>query len=185
MNIVLASGSARRKHMLEALGLHPEVAPVTVSEARIRGTVDAQVLHIAKEKAQAVGEAHPGSLVLVADTMLADPDDATLALGQPEDAQAALAMLHRLRGRRHRVWSASGLRVGGMWTFDLGSAVVDFEPFSDDVLAELVLSGSWKGEAGAYDFAGAMRPFATLVEGDEATVLGIPSCVLDALKTLG
>ena len=102
--------------MLESLGLTPVVAPVNVDERRVQGTVDAQVLHIAKQKAEAVGDAHPGNIVLVADTMLADPDDVTLALGQPSDAQAALAMLLRRRGRRHRVWSASGLRVAGTWT---------------------------------------------------------------------
>lgn len=170
--------------MLESLGLTPVVAPVDVDERRVQGTVDAQVLHIAKQKAEAVGDEHSGSIVLVADTMLADPDDATLALGQPSDAQAALAMLLRLRGRRHRVWSASGLRVAGTWTFDLASAVVEFASFSDDVLADLIHSGSWEGKAGAYDLAGAMKAHATLVEGDEATVLGIPSRVLEALAHL-
>tara|TARA_Y100001954_G_scaffold82208_1_gene90328 strand:+ start:5937 stop:6449 length:513 start_codon:yes stop_codon:yes gene_type:complete len=170
--------------MLESLGLTPVVAPVDVDERRVQGTVDAQVLHIAKQKAEAVGDAHPGSIVLVADTMLADPDDASLALGQPSDAQAALAMLLRLRGRRHRVWSASGLRVAGTWTFDLASAVVEFASFSDDVLADLIHSGSWEGKAGAYDLAGAMKSHATLVEGDEATVLGIPGRVLEALAHL-
>lgn len=184
MDLVLASGSARRKQMVEALGLRTRVAPVDVKETRITGTVDAQVLHIAKEKAQAVGDAHPGCMVLVADTMLADPDDPTLALGQPDDAQAALAMLLRLRGRRHRVWSASGLRVAGTWTFDLASAVVEFSAFSDDVLGELVHSGSWHGKAGAYDLAGAMAPHANLVEGEEATVLGIPGRVIEALSAL-
>ena len=184
MDLVLASGSARRRQMLESLGLQPIVAPVEVSERRIQGTVDAQVLHIAKQKADAVGDAHGGCVVLVADTMLADPDDATLALGQPSDAQGALAMLLRLRGRRHRVWSASGLRVAGTWTFDLASAVVEFTSFDDDVLADLVHSGSWKGKAGAYDLAGAMGAHATLVEGDEATVLGIPGRVLEALTVL-
>ena len=184
MDFVLASGSTRRKQMVEALGLRPRVAPVDVTENRIAGTVDAQVLHIAKEKAQAVGDAHPGSMVLVADTMLADPDDPTLALGQPNDAQAALAMLLRLRGRRHRVWSASGLRVADTWTFDLASAVVEFSAFSDEVLGELVHSKSWHGKAGAYDLAGAMAPYATLVEGEEATVLGIPAGVIEALSAL-
>ena len=184
MHLVLASGSDRRRQMLEAIGLRPIVAPVHVNEHRIQGTVDAQVLHIAKQKAEAVGDEHPGSVVLVADTMLADPDDAHLALGQPPDAQGALSMLLRLRGRRHRVWSASGLRMAGTWTFDLASAVVEFAPFDDDVLAELVHSGSWKGKAGAYDLAGAMGAHASLVEGDEATVLGIPGRVLEALSGL-
>ena len=170
--------------MLEAAGVQPIVVPVEVIERRIPGTVDAQVLHIAKQKAEAVGEGHPGSMVLVADTMLADPDDATLALGQPENEQGALAMLLRLRGRRHRVWTASGLRVAGTWTFDMASAVVEFASFSDDVLADLIHSGSWEGKAGAYDLAGAMKAHATLVEGDEATVLGIPGRVLEALADL-
>ena len=101
--------------MLESLGLTPAVAPVDVDERRVQGTVDAQVLHIAKQKAEAVGDAHPGSIVLVADTMLADPDDATLALGQPSDAQAALAMLFACAAagtacgvRRACVWPARG-----------------------------------------------------------------------------
>ena len=88
------------------------------------------------------------------------------------------------RGRRHRVWSASGLRVAGTWTFDLASAVVEFSSFSDEVLGGLVHSASWQGKAGAYDLAGAMAPHATLVEGDEATVLGIPARVIEALSSL-
>jgi predicted house-cleaning NTP pyrophosphatase (Maf/HAM1 superfamily) len=76
------------------------------------------------------------------------------------------------------------LRVADTWTFDLASAVVEFSAFSDEVLGKLVHSKSWHGKAGAYDLAGAMAPYATLVEGEEATVLGIPAGVIEALSAL-
>jgi septum formation protein len=184
MRIVLASASTRRRQVLFDLGLDVVSVPTNAKELRPLGTVDAQVLSIAKAKAAAVADAHEGSVVVVADTMLADPDDARQGLGQPVDAAEALAMLHRLRGRRHRVWSAAGLRVSGTWAFHVESAVVELNPFSDEVLAELIDSGSWRGKAGGYDLEGAMGPYARVVDGAPSTVLGLPEVTLRALEGL-
>jgi len=184
MRIVLASASARRRQVLTDLGLIVEAAPTDAEEKRVEGTVESQVLAIAKAKATAVGSRHPGRIVVVADTMLADPDDPMQGLGQPSDEAAAVAMLLRLRGRRHRVWSAAGIRVTGTWTFQTASAVVELKGFSDDVLTELVTSGSWRGKAGGYDLEGAMGPHATVVDGAASTVLGLPDSTVNALMTL-
>ena len=99
MRVVLASASPRRLQVLVDAGLDVEVAPTGADEPRKMGNVEDQVLGIAMAKAEAVGEAHAGSIVVVADTMLADPDEPSLALGKPEDEASALAMLLRLRGR--------------------------------------------------------------------------------------
>lgn len=184
MRIVLASASARRRQVLTDLGLSVEAAPTDAEEKRVEGTVESQVLAIAKAKASAVGSRHPGSIVVVADTMLADPDDPMQGLGQPSDEAAAVAMLLRLRGRRHRVWSAAGIRVAGTWTFQTASAVVELKGFSDDVLSELVTSESWRGKAGGYDLEGAMAPHATVIDGAASTVLGLPDSTVSALMAL-
>lgn len=184
MRVVLASASPRRLQVLVDAGLDVEVAPTGADEPRKRGSVEDQVLGIAMAKAEAVGEAHPGSIVVVADTMLADPDEPFQAMGKPEDEAGALAMLLRLRGRNHRVWSAAGLRVGGQWGFETASSVVNLAAYDDATLEELLKSGSWKGKAGGYDLHGPMGAHATLIEGDPRTVLGLPAATVDGLLAL-
>lgn len=93
-------------------------------------------------------------------------------------------MLHRLSGRRHQVWTATGIQLHGRWDFSVEHAIVEFEELSDDSLLELVLSESWKGKAGGYDLAGPMGEFATLVEGDESTVLGITGSAMNTFRII-
>ena len=55
---------------------------------------------------------------------------------------------------------------------------------SDEALVELILNNSWVGKAGSYDLAGHMKQYARLVEGDEATVLGIAGDAMERLVEL-
>ena len=116
--------------------------------------------------------------------MLQDPDVDSRAMGKAVDNIEAAAMLHRLSGRRHRVWSATGIFYQGSWEFHLNEAIVEIDQLSDETLVELVLNNSWVGKAGCYDLAGDMSKFASLVEGDEATVLGIASDAMARLVEL-
>ena len=104
-----------------------------------------------------------------------------LALGKPTDELTAANMLLRLRGRRHRVFSATGIQHEGNWDFFVESAVVEVSDYSDDDLVELVENRSWEGKAGAYDLAGEMGEFAQLVDGAEVCVLGFASSAIDEL----
>lgn len=145
--------------------------------------------------ARSIG-AEPPDLILVADTIVEDPDDPNVPLGKPEDAAQATTMLLRLSGTRHRVWSASAIlqppgrdgehRLHGGWTANLWteSAVVEFDELSQDRLVELVSSGSWQGKAGAYDLAGAAAADAKLIEGEEVTVLGLAPSAVTALHNV-
>jgi septum formation protein len=110
--------------------------------------------------------------------MVGDPDDAHAAMGKPDDFANALSMLKHLSGRRHQVWSATGIQICGDWTFFVESAIVEVESLSSEILEELIESESWVGKAGGYDLAGAMGKYAKLVDGDELTVLGFaPSAI--------
>ena len=182
MGVWLASASTRRAQILEKMikPLHVE-ALVDVDETPPTGAVSEQVLAICRRKASAVPKGHGFDIVVVADTMVGDPDDANAAMGKPEDSMHALAMLKHLSGRRHQVWSATGLQVCGDWTFFVEHAVVEFDELSEDVLGKLISSDSWQGKAGAYDLAGMMRSNARLVDGNESTVLGLAASALRLL----
>ena len=156
----------------------------SVSETSSALDVSGQVLEICQKKASAVNNATDFDLIVVSDTMLQDPDVDSRAMGKAVDNIEAAAMLHRLSGRRHRVWSATGIFYRGSWEFHLNEAIVEIDQLSDETLVELVLNNSWVGKAGCYDLAGDMGKFASLVEGDEATVLGIASDAMARLVEL-
>jgi len=142
------------------------------------GEVEYQVLEICKKKAQAAemdSQIDDYDVVIVCDTMLCDPDDSMLSLGKPVDEIEAAMMLHRLSGRRHQVWSATGIKKLSKWKFYCESSIVEIKPLPDEVLVELILSNSWHGKAGGYDLAGPMGQWAKLIDGSESTVLGIAS----------
>ena len=185
MRVWLASQSSRRAEMLAQI--FPDITCEgieSVSETSSATDVSGQVLEICQKKASAVNNATDFDLIVVSDTMLQDPDVDSRAMGKAVDNIEAAAMLHRLSGRRHRVWSATGIFYQGSWEFHLNEAIVEIDQLSDETLVELVLNNSWVGKAGCYDLAGDMGKFASLVEGDEATVLGIASDAMARLVEL-
>ena len=93
------------------------VSPLNdVDESSSKNEVSQQVLEICQKKATSV-KISSESPVIVSDTMLEDPDDESIALGKPHDSVQAAMMLHKLSGRRHRVWTATGLYVNQEWKF--------------------------------------------------------------------
>ena len=135
-------------------------------------------------------------VVIVSDTIVADPDDPLMPMGKPEDEQHAMAMLLRLSGNRHRVWASTALvyppngdvehSLHGGWSADIwtDSAVVEFDELSQERLIELVSSESCKGKAGAYDLAGAASLDTRLVEGEEVTVVGFAATAISQLESI-
>lgn len=187
MDVWLASNSPRRFALLEA------VFPVIrhqglegVDETPPSGTVEHQVFTICQRKASAITD-FSSDLIIVADTMLSDPDDHSLSMGKPRDLAHAATMLHRLSGRLHQVWTATAVRWNGTWHTWCEAAIVSVAELTPDQLEALLISGSWKGKAGGYDLAGPMGEYARLVEGDASTVLGLAAgamAFLDSLASL-
>lgn len=182
MRILLASASERRGAILrERFANVEQVALKDVDESVPREVLSGQVKEVALRKANAVTVDDAHDVVVVSDTLVEDPDDEQAALGKPTSREQAVSMLLRLRGRRHRVWSATMVHAMGNWHSSVEHAVVEFEDFSDDVLIELIESDSWVGKAGGYDLAGMMGKYAQLIEGTESTVLGFTQSSLNYL----
>ncbi len=185
LRVWLASGSSRRQQMLE--DIFPNLvcrALDGVDESAEKAEVSQQVLEIAKKKSDAIKDNLNYDLIIVSDTMLADPDIDNVSIGKPSDEVDAAMMLHRLSGRRHRVWSSTGIYFSGHWRFFTDSAIVEIKQLSDKELVELVLSNSWQGKAGGYDLAGEMSKYAKLVDGEESTVLGIAESAMELLDQI-
>jgi septum formation protein len=205
-SILLASASQRRYDWLRELLVdsgseiesNPLVSPEPAPSSGLDVGVQTEATCIAKANAAASEIAISGTshdLIIVADTLVEDPEDPLVAMGKPDDVVSATAMLLRLSGRRHRVWSSTALlwspeseRKGieilhGGWSADIWteSAIVEFDDLSERILSELILSDSWAGKAGAYDLAGEAGANANLVEGREVTVLGFAPAAIDAL----
>ena len=185
MRVWLASQSARRAEMLAQIFPNLTCRGMdSIDETSAEKTVSAQVLQICQKKAAAVDVELDFDCIIVSDTMLQDPEVDSMSMGKAKNAIEAAAMLHRLSGRRHRVWSATGIFYQSKWEFHLNQAIVEIDRLSDETLVELVLNDSWIGKAGAYDLAGEMGKYARLVEGDEATVLGIAGDAMGRLVQL-
>tara|TARA_B100001113_G_C20887745_1_gene525569 strand:+ start:136 stop:729 length:594 start_codon:yes stop_codon:yes gene_type:complete len=185
LRVWLASGSSRRQQMLE--NIFPNLvcqALDGVDESAEEAEVSQQVFEIANKKSAAIKESTDFDLIIVSDTMLADPDIDNVSIGKPTDEVDAAMMLHRLSGRRHRVWSSTGIYFSGHWKFFTDCAIVEIKQLSDEELVELVLSKSWLGKAGGYDLAGDMSKYAKLVDGDESTVLGIAGSAMELLNQI-
>lgn len=182
MRILLASASQRRGTILRQRFANVEqVALKGVDESVSRQILSNQVREVASRKAEAVVFNDKFDVVVVSDTLVEDPDDEYAALGKPASREQAVAMLLRLRGRRHRVWSATMVHAMDKWHSSVEYAVVEIEDFTDDALVELIESDSWVGKAGGYDLAGLMGKYAQLIEGTEPTVLGFTQSSLDLL----
>ena len=101
--IILASASPRRRQLLSEYGYTFTVQPSDVEETTPPGLTVAEVtLFNARQKALAIAEKNPESLVLGVDTLVALDG---VCLGKPADMDEAFSMLSRLNGRIHEVYS--------------------------------------------------------------------------------
>ena len=186
VSLWLASQSPRRASMIKDAfpNAHCQGLEGVDETPTASGTVADKVASICQAKANAIPNGHGYDIVLVCDTVLADPDQLNALMGKPNDAVHAATMLHRLSGRRHQVWSAAGVCIHGHWSFFTEYAVVEIDELPDEVLVDLVLNESWKGKAGGYDLAGPMGVHAKIIHGSTSTVLGIPQAAMDVLASI-
>ena len=125
-------------------------------------------------------------IIIVADTLVEDPDDPHLALGKPQSRGDAAAMLVRLSGRSHNVWSGTAILSSDGEDWQVFTAVeraaVEFSELGAETILGLLDSGSWLGKAGGYDLAGEMGEFASLVAGERVTVLGFAPLAIGEVR---
>jgi septum formation protein len=177
--LVLASGSAARRALLQTAGLRFTAQPAPVDEAGIKRTMqaddvtpDAVALALATAKARHVDV--PGAVVIGADQILVCNGE---WFDKPADMDDVLEHLLRLRGQTHVLVTAVTCWQDGapLWQH-VAHPVLTMRAFSNGFIEAYLAA---EGEAcldcvGAYRFEGAGMHLFERVQGEHAAILGLP-----------
>lgn len=178
IEIVLASGSPRRRQLLEQIGLTGfRVLASDVDESLPAGLGPGEAVELlsARKGAAVAGLVSPETLVIAADTVVA-LDGAIL--GKPRDGEEARRMLSALSGRTHQVYTGVSLFYRGERRTEHEVTSVAFRPLSEEEIAAYVATGEPMDKAGAYGIQGLGALLVERLEGDYFNVMGLPLCRL-------
>jgi septum formation protein len=171
---LLASNSPRRRDLLREAGFEFEILALAVAE---RFDVDLTLRELtafnAMRKAMAAARLRPKTVVLAADTLVTIDGR---VLGKPEDKNEAVAMLQRLSGRTHEVWTSvfiSHLAEPKSTIFHDVSRV-RFHRLSRDQIDNYFARVNPLDKAGAYAAQGSGGEIIEKIDGSFTNVVGLP-----------
>jgi len=178
--IILASGSPRRRKLLEEAGFDLEVLVPEVEETD-QGEPSKFVVINARNKARSV-DPKEGDIVLGADTVVvccgevlgkpAGPDDARrmveLQLRYPQRVITGISVMDGSTGKEYTGYEVSTVVMEG----------------GEDALEKHIESGQWEGKAGAYGIQDRGPLKARVVKGNEDNVVGLPMTLVRRLLSL-
>lgn len=172
--IILASGSPRRKEILELVNLDFEIMVGDLDEkVNEFESPHAVVSALAFEKGFDVArKITEDSIVIASDTIVYKDE----ILGKPVDENDAFNMLSKLRGSVHSVYT--GICVIETGTnkkiVDVVETKVFTKNYSDEKIWRYIKSGEVWGKAGAYAIQGKGSTLIDHIEGDFYNVVGLP-----------
>ena len=173
MRLVLASGSPRRRELLERLGLDFDVVAPDVDESRYPEEAPAAYVdRVARSKSAAV--AGDGLIVLAADTIVVHEGRVMGKPGHPEEART---MLRRIEGDGHEVFTGLAIAAwdgGAQIKSIVDVAEVTMLQMTEDEIAWYVGTGEPLDKAGGYALQGVGGLFVSKVVGSPFTVIGLP-----------
>jgi len=180
MKLTLASGSPRRRQLLEWSGWGLTIRPPNVDESRLPG--DSPVRHaerLAEKKALAV---IADGLVLAADTVVGLGDR---ILEKPVDRREAVSHLIDLSGGWHEVTTGVCVVRGDRVRTWSVTTNVRFRELDRLEIQGYVETGEADDKAGAYGIQGRAGAFVAELQGSWTNVMGLPmESVLAVLKEL-
>lgn len=175
MQLILASGSPRRKELLSLFRI-----PFTVIPADVDETMDpakapyAEVARLSAKKARPV-KREPDDVVIAADTIVVCEGK---VLGKPKSEENAYAMLSLLSGRDHQVMTGCTVLRGEKRETFTEVTDLHFRTLSEREIRAYIASGEPMDKAGAYGIQGGAALFCRRMEGDYYNVMGLPVCRL-------
>ena len=183
--VILASGSPRRKELLEKAGVSFVVRTADVDESldeALMACPEESCRVLAVRKAQAVVQllmaekTEQPFVVLGSDTMVVCDGE---IFGKPENNDHAHSMLSRLAGRTHQVMTSVALLVVEEDVASTCSFVdiseVTFKALTSADIYEYLAVGESFDKAGAYAIQSEGARLVSGVEGSMDTVIGLPA----------
>lgn len=178
MSIVLASGSPRRKELLEMLGVKeliiiPAKGEETVATNALPGET---VMSLAAQKGREVAaQCRADDIIIAADTIVWH---AGHILGKPHSEAEAFSMLSSLSGDTHEVYTGICIIKGGEECLEYECSRVTFRSLTSDEINAYIACGEPMDKAGAYGAQGKGSLFVEKIDGDFFNVMGLPLCRL-------
>ncbi|MBR1507861.1 MAG: septum formation protein Maf [Eubacterium sp.] len=199
--MILASGSPRRKALLEQAGLEFEVIVSDMDEVITKTFPEEVVLELSMQKCGAVTEilkesapnsisnvsgyvtgTDTGILVIGADTVVSLDKK---ILGKPQDTKDALKMLMNLSGRSHEVYTGVTCKLIKYDLFTdkmletdsfsfFSETKVNMYPFDEYEALDYIATGEPMDKAGAYGIQGIGERLVESINGDYNNVVGLP-----------
>ena len=179
--LYLASGSPRRRDLLEQIGVPFRVISAPVDEQLFAGeSPEVYVERLARSKAQAgwAAAVDAQAVVLGADTCVVLDGQ---VLGKPEDQAQAQAMLKALSGRSHRVLTAVALCDATREQAQIVESEVSFGWISEAQMQAYWDTGEPCDKAGGYAIQGLGAVFVRSFSGSYSAVVGLPLYETSAL----
>ncbi len=189
MSLILASGSAIRRAMLEQAGVPHQVVPADIDEAAFKQRLSEPrmiALELARAKAVAVGRRHPRDWVVGSDSVVAV--DGRL-FDKPADRAQAAEHLRFFSRKTLTLISAVALpRDGELDWNHAETARLLVRELSDPFIA-VYLDAEWPAVAatvGVFRLEARGVQLFDAIEGDHFTILGMPlMALLGALRERG
>ena len=171
---VLASGSPRRRQLLQKAGYEFEViSPPDDEVSHGCFTVRELTIWNASRKALRISQEHPEAVVLAADTLVTIDHR---VLGKPVDLEDAVRILRLLSGRAHEVWTRVCLRQEARRRTHSFQEIsrVHFRQLDDDAIRAYFAKVNPLDKAGAYAAQGHGTEIIERIEGSYTNVVGLP-----------
>lgn len=174
MEIILASGSPRRRELLTQIGVRDyRILSSDVDEKVNRDMPPDQMVEVlSRRKAEAVRAlAGDDALIIAADTVVSLEGE---VLGKPADETDAFRMLSALSGNRHQVYTGFTVLRGGEIVTGHEMTDVCFRELETQEILDYIATGEPMDKAGAYGIQGIGAVLVSGIEGDYFNVMGLP-----------
>jgi septum formation protein len=184
VQIVLASGSPRRRELLKGLGLEFEVVPADIDETPLASESPRDlVARLSFTKAKSIAERYKEALVIAADTTVALEKQ---VLEKPKDKEENKVFIKRLQGRKHDVFTGHTLIYRGRLETEVKHSEVYFRPLSEEEIVAYVETGEGLDKAGGYGIQGRGAALIPHIVGCYFNVMGMSvAAVVELAAKLG
>ena len=168
--LILASGSPRRREILESAGYVFTVITPDANEAKDGTSPEELACENSRLKAIEAAKLSDG-VIICADTVVALGDK---ILGKPEGSEHAKEMLRSLSGNTHAVITGYTVTDGKKFICGHVTTKVTMRHIHQDEIDAYVAGGSPLDKAGAYGIQEAAGMFVSSISGDYYNVVGLP-----------
>jgi septum formation protein len=178
--IILASGSPRRKQILEQMGfIFETIVPESIDENKFLEKVDLlnSIQTLALIKADQIAKKRSDALVIGADTIVVKNHT---ILGKPQNSDDAREMLRFLSNSKHQVITGVALKCESENYFKTAFSCTDvfFRNITDSEIDFYLTKNEYKDKAGAYGIQGQAMIFIDKIVGCYYNVVGLPVTII-------